>query len=436
MGTLVYLRASSATSGTTVTLVCAKTKVAPLKKMTIPRLELTAALLATDLVAYTYQWQGESGGLRIKKSITEATGGASSVVDRTLMAGPATRSMASLINGSIIDSGDIIRSGSRSETANQELASSANRRGGCTAHQIFIVDEAIADHSLDPSSRKMLPTTAATGISPIRTTRARRGKTVLGELTNVSFQDRLSVRPLTSDRGYNFIGAERELKNLFDQPSSESAVIRDRLVSDGTQWIFNPPHAPRMGGKWEAAVKSTKHHLRRIIGTSTLTYEEFTTLLTQVEAILNSRPLCPPTNDPQDTSALTPGHFIIEEPLTTVPEPSLQQITADRLNRWEIITQRIQNSWENWARKCIHRYQQIYRWRQPTNEINIGSLVLITDEREPPAKWPLAQVIEIYPRQENLTRVVTLRKGHQEIQRAIHRLVPLPINADLLEDQQ
>ncbi|XP_015124592.1 uncharacterized protein LOC107046482 [Diachasma alloeum] len=191
-----------------------------------------------------------------------------------------------------------------------------------------------------------------------------------------------------------------------------------------------------MGGKWEVAVKSTQHHLRRTIGTSTLTYEEFTTLLTQVEGLLNSRPLCPLTNDPQDTSALTPGHFIIGELLTTVPEPSLQQITTDRLNRWQIITQRIQNFWEHWARECIHRYQQIYRWRHPKNEINIGSLVLIMDEREPPAKWPLARVIKIHPGHDHLTRVVTLRKGHQEIQRAIHRLVPLLINADLLEDQQ
>ncbi|XP_015113010.1 uncharacterized protein LOC107038425 [Diachasma alloeum] len=152
---------------------------------------------------------------------------------------------------------------------------------------------------------------------------------------------------LTSDRGLNFIGAETELRNLFDQASSKSAVIRDRLASDGIQWIFNPSHSPHTGGKWEAAVKSTKHHLRRTIGTSTLTYEEFTTLLTQVEAILNSGPLCPLINHPQNTSALTPGHFIIGKPLTAVPEPSLQQITTDRLNRWQIITQRIQNFWEH-----------------------------------------------------------------------------------------
>ncbi|XP_015126370.1 uncharacterized protein LOC107047951 [Diachasma alloeum] len=128
---------------------------------------------------------------------------------------------------------------------------------------------------------------------------------------------------LTSDRELNFIEEKRELKNFFDQASSKSAVIRERLASDGTQWIFNPAHLTHMGGKWEAAVKSIKHHLKRTIGTSTLTYEEFATLLTQVEAILNSRPLCPLTNDPQDTSALTPGHFIIGEPLTAVPEPLL-----------------------------------------------------------------------------------------------------------------
>ncbi|XP_015120757.1 uncharacterized protein LOC107043687 [Diachasma alloeum] len=151
----------------------------------------------------------------------------------------------------------------------------------------------------------------------------------------------------TSDRGLNCIGADRELRNLFDQAPSESADIRDRLASDGIQWIFNPPHSLHMGDKWEAAVKSTKHHLRTIIGTSTLTYEECTTLLTQVQAILYSRLLCTLTNDPQDTSALTPGHFIIREPVTTVPEPSLQLIPTDNLNRWQFITQRLQNFWEH-----------------------------------------------------------------------------------------
>ncbi|XP_063994589.1 uncharacterized protein LOC135172476 [Diachasmimorpha longicaudata] len=240
---------------------------------------------------------------------------------------------------------------------------------------------------------------------------------------------------LTSDRGLNFIGAEKELRQIIHQASSESATIKNWRATNGTEWRFNPPYSPHMGGKWEAAVKSTKHHLRRVIGNSTLTYEEFTTLLTQVEAILNSRPLCPINNDPQDTTALTPGHFIIGGSLTAIPEPSLEHINTDRLNRWQLITQKVQNFWDHWARECVHRYQQIYRWRKPTDDIKIGTLVLISNEQEPPTRWPLARVIRIHPGRDNLTRIVTLWKGNKETQRAIHRLVPLPINGDLLEGQ-
>jgi len=58
-------------------------------------------------------------------------------------------------------------------------------------------------------------------------------------------------------------------------------------------------------------VKAIKHHLRRVLGEATLTYEEMATLLAQVEACLNSRPLQALTDDPDDLTALTPGHFLI-----------------------------------------------------------------------------------------------------------------------------
>lgn len=60
------------------------------------------------------------------------------------------------------------------------------------------------------------------------------------------------------------------------------------VANDGTQWLFNPPASSHFGGQWEAEVKSIKHHLRRI-GDTFLTYEEINTLLTQIEAELNSK---------------------------------------------------------------------------------------------------------------------------------------------------
>jgi len=67
--------------------------------------------------------------------------------------------------------------------------------------------------------------------------------------------------------------------------------LQASLTNDGVQWHFIPPAAPHFGGLWEAGVKSFKFHLRRVIGPRTLSKAEFTTLLCQIEACLNSRPI-------------------------------------------------------------------------------------------------------------------------------------------------
>lgn len=108
---------------------------------------------------------------------------------------------------------------------------------------------------------------------------------------------------LQSDCGTNFIGAERELRQRFSAESKELLQLSRLLANDGTRWIFNPPSAPHFGGKWEAAVKLTKYHLKRILGDTNLTYEELSTTLIQIEAVLNSRPLCPLSEDPTDYEA-------------------------------------------------------------------------------------------------------------------------------------
>jgi len=95
-------------------------------------------------------------------------------------------------------------------------------------------------------------------------------------------------RDLYSDCGTNFVGADAQLRELFTQASKEGQQVATRLAEDRIQWHFNPPAAPNFGGIWEAEVKSAKHHLRRTIGESTLTFEEMVTLLSQVEACLNS----------------------------------------------------------------------------------------------------------------------------------------------------
>lgn len=74
-------------------------------------------------------------------------------------------------------------------------------------------------------------------------------------------------------------------------------------------------------------MKSVKYHLKRVLGETAVTYEEMTTVTVQIEAVLNSRPLCPLSEDANDYSALTPGHFLMGQTPTTIPEPSLSAIS-------------------------------------------------------------------------------------------------------------
>ncbi|EZA57980.1 hypothetical protein X777_02027, partial [Ooceraea biroi] len=180
----------------------------------------------------------------------------------------------------------------------------------------------------------------------------------------------------------------------------------------------------------EAAVKSVKHHLRRLIGDTLLTYEEYCTLLAQIEAVLNSRPLSPLSDDPSDIEALTPAHFLIGEPLSSLPEPSTDDIPQARLSRWQLLQKVRDQFWRRWSSEYLQRLQDLSKWQRPVKSLGVGSLVLLADERYPPSRWPLARVTEVHPGQDGLVRVATVKTQSSTLKRPIVKLCPLPIDTD------
>ncbi|XP_062558240.1 uncharacterized protein LOC134223120 [Armigeres subalbatus] len=135
------------------------------------------------------------------------------------------------------------------------------------------------------------------------------------------------------DNGSNFVGARRqldELAALFKDQQSQCSIAAG-AADIGIEFKFIPAKSPNFGGLWEAAVKSMKQHLKKTIGLRTVTPDELNTVLTQIEACLNSRPLTQISNDPSDLSVLTPGHFLVQRPLTAVAGPWLKDIPEGRL---------------------------------------------------------------------------------------------------------
>lgn len=257
---------------------------------------------------------------------------------------------------------------------------------------------------------------------------------IVGDLTSNGFiaayrrfiSRRGKCSDLYSDCGTNFVGANRILTSMQHKAISENRELAKKLASEGTTWHFIPPSSPHFGGLWEAGVKSTKTHLKKAAGHKLLTFEEMATLLSQIEACLNSRPLCPVSNSIDDISILTPGHFLIGEALISVPESSLLDLNPNRLSHWQQIQQQLQQFWHSWSSEYLTRLQQRPKWLQRKTNIEEGQLVIIKDDRMPPASWSLGRIIQLHPGNDGLVRVATVRRNGVNGKLPITKLCLLP----------
>ncbi|XP_029171202.1 uncharacterized protein LOC114940633 [Nylanderia fulva] len=235
---------------------------------------------------------------------------------------------------------------------------------------------------------------------------------------------------LYSDNGTNFHGADKELNDAFSALMKDSS-LHDILANDKIEWNFIPSAAPHFGGLWEAGIKSLKSHLKRVAGSRTLSQAEFATLLCQIEACLNSRPIAALSDDPSDLSALTPGHFLIGRPIIAIPEESVLESNANRLSRWQMVHSLVEQIWRSWSQDYLHSLQQRRKWSEKTSCFRIGELALLKNPLLPPSKWNLARVTQIHPGSDGLVRVVTVRTASSILKRPITLLCRLPINSNI-----
>lgn len=150
------------------------------------------------------------------------------------------------------------------------------------------------------------------------------------------------------------------------------------------------------------------------------------TLLAQIEACLNSRPLQALNDDPEDLEALTPGHFLIGSALNAVPDSSPFTQTPPT-NRWRLLQQMRAHFWERWSSEYLHSLTQRPKWWRDTTSLQIGQLCLLRGENTPPSKWSLARIIRLHEGQDGHTRVVTVRTATSEFTRPVVKLIILPV---------
>ncbi|XP_055590791.1 uncharacterized protein LOC129742872 [Uranotaenia lowii] len=248
---------------------------------------------------------------------------------------------------------------------------------------------------------------------------------LVGDLTADSFitalhrfvSRRSKCTRLFSDNGLNFVGSRSKLREMYDL--FQSQLLKDKLnefcSKSAIEWKMIPPNAPHFAGLWEAGVRSAKYHLKRITGTANMNFEKYTTVLARIEALLNSRPITPLSEDPQDLRPLTPGHFLVGRPLTDIAKPRPER-KESTLSRWQRHSKMVQHFWDP------------------------GQLVIIREDNVPTIAWRLGRIETAIPGPDGLVRVADVRvadwsKGTKIFRRPIAKLCLRPIEDNEVEPE-
>ncbi|XP_059086776.1 uncharacterized protein LOC131883340 [Tigriopus californicus] len=242
------------------------------------------------------------------------------------------------------------------------------------------------------------------------------------------------VKVMRSDNGTNFVGAERELRGVFHDLKHDE--IRGELQTKHIEWIFNPPYAHHFGGVWEREIRTMRRVLSGLMCEQprSFTDESLSTLLCEVEAIMNSRPLTPVSDDPSDLEALTPNHLLLLKSGPTFPPGIFERSDCYGRRRWKQIQYLADLFWNCWRREYLASLLQRQKWTKTQRNVQVGDLVLVVQENVSRYRWPLARVLEVFPSPDQKVRQVRLKTTSGEYLRPISQLVLVQGNTDKKEE--
>ncbi|XP_033755843.1 uncharacterized protein LOC117338595 [Pecten maximus] len=240
---------------------------------------------------------------------------------------------------------------------------------------------------------------------------------VIEQLSSSSFINALrrfiSVRgpviQFRSDRGTNFVGATEDL--AIDARFVENDHVADFLSDGKIKWIFNPPYSPHMGGAWERLIGVAKNILNSMLlqqQRKSLTHEVLTTLMSEVCAIVNNRPLVDVFSDPESPVLLTPSMLLTSKTSCDV-NPFPPYNTKDVLrSTWKHVQSLAEEFWRRWRNEYLHGLQLRKKWQKHTKNLQPGDLVLLKDGERSRNEWPVGIVERTFPSNDCAVRKVEI----------------------------
>ena len=244
-----------------------------------------------------------------------------------------------------------------------------------------------------------------------------------------------NIRSIQSDNGTNFVGAFSELQKAFNNMDHDR--IQQFLSTHGTDWLIwnrNTPAASHMGGIWERQIRSARSILTALMKahTGALTEEALCTLMSEAEAIVNSRPLTVESlSDVDSPRPLTPSHLLTMKSQVVMPPPgAFSSPDVYSRKQWRRVQHLANEFWSRWRKEFLTNLQERQKWNQKTRNFKINDVVLLKGESNR-CEWPMARVINTYPDNDGVVRSIDLLLSKRSF-REKETILKRPINKVVL----
>lgn len=211
---------------------------------------------------------------------------------------------------------------------------------------------------------------------------------------------------LYSDQGTNFRGGYTELKEVFCQLSGD---LQQQLAKQQISFHFNSPAAPHFRGVWEREICSIKAALYTILGSDTVTEEVLRTVLIEIEAILNSKPLGYVSADIADLDPITPNCLLMGRPDGSLPQviyPVSELLGRHRWKHSQVMSDRF---WTAFIKNYLPELQARTKWQTPSADIQPGMVVMIVDPLLPRSFWQIGRVVNVFPGADDRVRTAEIQ---------------------------
>ncbi|XP_055600813.1 uncharacterized protein LOC129749764 [Uranotaenia lowii] len=228
-----------------------------------------------------------------------------------------------------------------------------------------------------------------------------------------------------SDRGTNFIGADRELKSVLKDVNQNR--LMEEFTSPDTQWSFNPPASPHMGGAWERLIRSVKQNMAKLNPNHRPNDEILENMLIEIENIVNSRPLTHVPVEDSNSLVLTPNHFLLGSSNGLKPWVPFDDSSSAVRRSWQLSQTMANVFWRHWVHDYLPTLTRRSKWFDDTKPIEVDDIAVIIDPNLPRNCWPKGRIIATNISPDGRRRWATIQTSTGVYNRPVAKLAILDI---------